>query len=76
MPRIKANPQDVADQLDSQTIPDVESALDSVDRILEDELLAGTVRNLLAAKKELSRALGSLKAAQAAAAVEAQEAVA
>ncbi len=74
MPRTKANPQDVADQLDSQTIPDVESALDSLDRILEDELLAGTVRNLLAAKKELSRALGSLKAAQAAATVEAQEA--
>jgi hypothetical protein len=74
MPRTKANPQDVADQLDSQTVPDVESALDSIDGILAQELSASVVRNVIAAQRELVRGLGSLKAAQAAATVEAQEA--
>jgi hypothetical protein len=74
MTRTKAYPQDIADQLDAQTIPDVESALDSIDGILALELSAGVVRNVIAAQKELVRVLGSLKAAHAAATVEAQEA--
>jgi hypothetical protein len=73
MPRTKANPQQVADLLHAQAIPDLEGALDSVDLILEQELSAGIVRNLLASKRELARGLGSLKAALAAALVEAQE---
>ncbi len=74
MPRTKANPQDVADLLDAQAVPDLQSAQDVVDRILEQELSAGTVRNLIAAKKELAKGLASVKAAHAAAVVEAQEA--
>lgn len=73
MPRLKANPKDVADQLHAQAIPDVESALDTLDRILESELSAGVVRNVVAAQKELVRGLGSLKAALAVALVEAEE---
>lgn len=73
MPRTKANPQQVADLLQAQAIPDLESALDAVDRILEQELSAGIVRNLIGGKKELIKALGSLKAARAAALVEAEE---
>jgi len=73
MTRTKANPQQVADQLHAQTIPDLEGALDSIDSILEQELSAGIVRNLLGGKKEMVKALGSLKAAYAVASVEAQE---
>jgi len=74
MPRLKANPQQVADQLHAQAIPDLEGALDAIDSILACELSAGVVRNLIASKKELVKGLGSLKAALAAAIVEAQEA--
>jgi hypothetical protein len=74
MPRTKANPKDIADQLHAQAIPDVESALDSIDAILACELSAGVVRNVVAAQKELVRGLGSLKASLAVALVEAEEA--
>ena len=73
MPRTKADPQQVADLLHAQAIPDLEGALGSVDRILEQELSAGVVRNLIGGKKELVKGLGSLRAALAAALVEAQE---
>lgn len=73
MPRTKANPKHVADNLHAQAIPDVESALDSLDRILESELSAGVVRNVVAAQKELVKGLGSLKAALAVALVEAED---
>lgn len=62
--RQPANYQDIASALKA-IIPMVEAAHEDVSDILDYEMNAGTVRNVVAASRELKKAIGSLSAAAA-----------
>lgn len=62
--RVKPEQHLISDLLQGAILPDCNDALDALDEIVERyELSAGQVRNLVAAQKELNKAIGSLQAA-------------